>query len=1093
MRTNIINILTFVFFITTLTPLSAQEDILCDTIPELRIAMSFHDKKQFDSSGVYFSKALKIYEAKEDWSGVLYSSFYLGRSQYMSLKYEEAKMTMLATNRILDNHFSDNYYWASKIFMRTGYSYHNLSNYDKSVEYYEKVLMLSEKVTPKHRFDLYTYSQISIIYREKGEYNLAEKSCKQGIHTWNKLVGEKQRKDSLNLLKIFNEFAAIKIYSGDYNSLDTLLESSIRLLNRMNLGENFETGSLYLNQGIAQFMLEKHEKAQRSITKAISILEKTVGYEHPQVANCLEVQASIYRVLQDYEKSEQTYHRLINMTKKILNEKHHNLIANYYNFAFLKSEMGKYDEALQLLNEAVELTLLNFDDKHPHLSELYNGLANVYLNKKDYLKTKKYLNKSLKIARHSGNYDIPQLAGIANAKARIQFDEGFYKEALSELEKAKKYYAQVFEEKHHYFTECYSKETEIYLQQNQYEQAIKSVNQAINSMLTTGSEIDGDKLPDIDKSISPFYLKDAIELKGDYYQQIYNQTKEQEQLRLALAHYHEAIEIINKNRISRRSESSKLKLSEDANFLLKKALPIAHQLFEITGEEQFKNRVFEYSEYNKALVLLSALNKLKAEQLSDMPDSLVSNEKRLKRQIAHTKKDIHYEFAQGDDADQSLIDSLRNVVFDLSEEHSELIQYIEQNYPDYYNLKYNIEIASVEDIQQNIDTNQTFLEYFMADTSIYIIIIDKDRFEIEQLEIAPDFTNTVDSMLYQIKAKSFEGYTTYAHQLYQILIAPVKDQITNERLIIIPDGILNLLPFDLLLIKPANPGASNYASLHYLLTDHPITYNYSATLYKKSLQNRNYKNKRSFLGMAPKFKGEELSEISKKMRLRSFLIPLPGAEDEVQLIGKLMAGDILLGNKATEKNFKDKAFNYKLLHLATHAILDDSDPLYSKLILPTDSTSKEDGFLHVYELYNMKMEADLMVLSACNTGVGEVKSGEGVMTLSRGISYAGCDNVMMTLWPVVDRSTSRLMDRIYKQLNEELPKDVALQRAKLDFLTTGGRFSSAPMFWGGVIFIGNPAPIQANTSFFLWGIGFILIVFIGILGIYRWRNRKTIT
>jgi CHAT domain-containing protein len=193
--------------------------------------------------------------------------------------------------------------------------------------------------------------------------------------------------------------------------------------------------------------------------------------------------------------------------------------------------------------------------------------------------------------------------------------------------------------------------------------------------------------------------------------------------------------------------------------------------------------------------------------------------------------------------------------------------------------------------------------------------------------------------------------------------------------------------------------------------------------------------------------------------LRGSLIRLNWAEKEVTSISEMMNGEAYCFRCATEKTFKEKAPKAGILHIATHAVVNDVNPMFSKLVFAPDADSREDGFLNTYELYNMKLDARLVVLSACNTGYGKLVRGEGIMSLARGFMYAGCPSIVMSLWPVDDRSTSILMQNFYEGLKKGQSKDEALRQAKLDFLKNADEVKANPFYWSGMIFVGDMDPL----------------------------------
>lgn len=226
--------------------------------------------------------------------------------------------------------------------------------------------------------------------------------------------------------------------------------------------------------------------------------------------------------------------------------------------------------------------------------------------------------------------------------------------------------------------------------------------------------------------------------------------------------------------------------------------------------------------------------------------------------------------------------------------------------------------------------------------------------------------------------------------------------------------------------------------------------------------------------------------------LRQSLAELKWSETEVSIPLKTITGHVYLRQQATEKAFKAKAPPAGVLHLATHALIDDQDPLNSKLIFAADVDTTEDGFLHAYELYNMQLNAEIAVLSACNSGMGKLNHGEGMMSLARGFLYAGVPSVIVSLWPVDDRAAAELTNYFYQGLKNNLSANEALHDAKLQYLNHANEVKANPLYWAGFIAIGESQRcIQTSQSFawVKWAIliaGFTLAVFFFI----RERRRK---
>jgi len=300
--------------------------------------------------------------------------------------------------------------------------------------------------------------------------------------------------------------------------------------------------------------------------------------------------------------------------------------------------------------------------------------------------------------------------------------------------------------------------------------------------------------------------------------------------------------------------------------------------------------------------------------------------------------------------------------------------------------------------------------------------------------------------------------TKHLHELYRILLEkPLSDLLQTEKeLIIVPDDILHYLPFEILVTQ------SDDREVHYLVESHSVKYSPSASLLpKKNTKEKTLKNNILALGN-PDFEYDQsnglLDWVNSILHFKTVLRgerfePLPYAEHEVNIIAEnFQTSTVLIGEEATEENFKKLAPDYDYLHIATHNLTDDKHPMYSKIILAHSQNEFEDGLLQTYEIYNMKLKADLVVLSGCNTGLGKLSRGEGLVGMSRAFMFAGVPNLLVSLWPVSDESTAELMNHFYTNLRNGASKTEALRQAKL-ILIESTDWKRDPFYWGAFVLI----------------------------------------
>ena len=274
-------------------------------------------------------------------------------------------------------------------------------------------------------------------------------------------------------------------------------------------------------------------------------------------------------------------------------------------------------------------------------------------------------------------------------------------------------------------------------------------------------------------------------------------------------------------------------------------------------------------------------------------------------------------------------------------------------------------------------------------------------------------------------------------------------------------------------------GRANPNNLPYLIRDYAIAYAYSSTL---QFDKPKYvkKSKQGFLGFAPSYPS--------KNGQQNYFSALTYNQLEVEQIANDLGGTPWTGSTATESMFKQLAPKYRILHLAMHALVDDQNPLYSKLAFSPPQDSIEDGFLHTFEIFNLNLNSDLVVLSACNTGSGKLQKGEGVMSLARGFAYAGCPSILMSHWAVNDQTTVGIMKSFYKHLGEGLEKDEALQQAKLEYLQQAGAVLAHPYFWAGFVLLGDTSTVEIKSQDYQLMAGLSVILLIGLILLLRRRN-----
>jgi len=274
----------------------------------------------------------------------------------------------------------------------------------------------------------------------------------------------------------------------------------------------------------------------------------------------------------------------------------------------------------------------------------------------------------------------------------------------------------------------------------------------------------------------------------------------------------------------------------------------------------------------------------------------------------------------------------------------------------------------------------------------------------------------------------------------------------KKDMIVIPDNILNYIPFEILQRENSK----------YLIEDFAISYSGSVRLYLELQSDYfNYECENYWAGFSPKYKNDE---------------QLHSSSDEISAISKIIDGKTFIGEDSKKQTFLENNKNFSILHLAMHAEIDDENPMFNKLIF-------SDGDLTSSEIYISESKANLAILSACNTGSGKLEKGEGVMSMARAFHFSGVPSVIMSLWKVPDKETKQIMVYFYKHLKEGKSKSEALKKAKLDYLTATRDINlKHPYYWSGFVLNGNTANLKTSKNKGYYFFGGLIIFGLVLLG-----------
>jgi CHAT domain-containing protein len=456
-----------------------------------------------------------------------------------------------------------------------------------------------------------------------------------------------------------------------------------------------------------------------------------------------------------------------------------------------------------------------------------------------------------------------------------------------------------------------------------------------------------------------------------------------------------------------------------------------------------------FAERAKARVLLDILSSGK----SDIAKVLTSTEKEESLRLNRKISEINHRIKLCESADSSSLDSLYWQLDAARLEYQSFQDALYVSHPDLSVRRGRTMALTSDDVSQlTLNKACAYLEYVVSKEQLYLFVLtpksatDGPELKAYALAIKPEDLARKVNQFHQRLADRHPDFASIARELYMALIEPARSQLRGIGAIcIVPDGFLWNLPFQALIDK----------SNHYVIEDHAIYYAPSLSVLREMSKDQVGKAKRDASLIAF---GNPV--IGKDEQRDEELCPLPEAETEVTTITKMFGptgNKVFIGREASEKTFRTLAANYGTIHLATHGVLDNKQPLYSHLLLTkTEGDQENDGLLEAREIMNMNLHADLAVLSACETANGRISPGEGVMGMSWAFFVAGTRAMLVSQWKVNSVSTSKLMANFYEDLkakNSQIKKAGALRQAALRLMRDEG--FRHPFYWASFVLVGN--------------------------------------
>lgn len=509
-----------------------------------------------------------------------------------------------------------------------------------------------------------------------------------------------------------------------------------------------------------------------------------------------------------------------------------------------------------------------------------------------------------------------------------------------------------------------------------------------------------------------------------------------------LKYYHFVTNYVNGCLSRFVSQASKLYWAENTDEVYQGAIEAAAKLFNQTADDSFLVDALLFANKRKYRLVSEENNSVNISRQLSIPDSLRLKEIEFYKEIDKATKERN-------------LPNLNLYTARLQSIH----RVYEEEYSNFWCFKSDVLVSGDQRFLQRIAPDEALIQFTTFSDKLYILLYSKASKKIWTVDLAK--IETLSRTYLEALHQRLPGWRHESHELFQMLLGPVVSELDDvHALIFVSDGLLSYIPFESLVVdnRQGRPG--------FLVEDYRVRYSLNM------LWNRppHHVELNSLSAFAPQ------SDLNFHVR-------------EVEEVASITQGQSWVGGEATVDHFRKESSSKDIIHLATHYQYDDGNFLNSYFSF--GENSNDTNQLKMIDVMSFRLASDLVVLSACRTGVGLLAKGEGVMSVGRSFAYAGVPNLVMTLWDVPDQSTTDLMVSFYESLTTGISYDEALREAKLKFLKSADKNTMHPYFWASPIIIRNGEGAATKNENGFWVIAWVG-VFLLVFGLGFWfvKTRK---
>ena len=906
------------------------------------------------------------------------------------------------------------------------------------------------------------------ILRYKSQRNrLRNKSASKELYRAEKLMSKNGIETDLNFNSMKMEVFALLGRKDLYEDLMKDIKKTI-----LNGKDTLLIGRYYFSQ----YMINPNgdaEENQSNLNKALLLFQSLELCDPYYIGHCHRGLGNKARYLGNFEKAIEQYQNELELYTHHYHEDQFDIGVCHFNLGNVYYEMGESRKALDHYLLTEKIWKLHFQEDSSFMLSLYEAIADMYWALEEVEESIEYYEI---IGVHSKGKNNDQSEGIIKSADSLMYLNN-HELAIERYQSALLWRIQQYGEDHMMTGACQNYLARALHQQNNKNQALEEYQNSIDILVEEMDDSSINENPTLDMNVlSDNYLFEALTGKSEILLDLYEEKGLIEHLEMAFETFDVTIDLMLKINNYHLEEGSRLFWTQKCRNTVELGIECCYQMYEIIGNQEYLISAFHWSEYNKSLVLNSAIDNSRIKSFKDVPNELIEKEHQLKKDIIKYKLLIENEEKRCSEARPKLIDGWKEKLFIAEKDFFLLTDQLRLEYTNYYNLKYSSPIFDYDGFLNGLRKNgQQCVSYFFGKNYLFVFLIKNDKIRLRKVRITTDLTNEFETFIHGLYNNQFDDLDDFlnkSHTIFQRLLGPEYEEVKeSNRLLILPDGVIYTIPFDCLV---HNTDATSYKNASYLFMTHAISYVQTAQIFNILYENTN--EEWTYSGFAPEYKDIDSTFVYPSLNDLTF------NKNEIIRSSEYMDGLKYLDKDATESNFKSEITEKSIIHLAAHGMINNEDPLKSAVFLYPDEFN--DGVLYAYEIYGLSTPSSLIFLSACETGSGEIIGGEGMMSLERAFQYSGSKGILSSLWNVEDESIGLISEVFFQHLNNGSSIDVSTQKAKLKYLKDCLPDKAHPYYWASIKYTGNPNIEKSDSYWMKWLFG-ILISFTALVYLRR--------